>query len=113
MDKDLKDWLDSFGSSEELRTIPYGMSKKRPHETAFTKAEQISSHDPHHPTKMLSANSKGPIKMWACGIPNCGEYEYTYVEGDAIPICRGGLQWSFMTNGIFDPRVHSAKALGW
>ena len=81
------------------------------HEVSFEVAARLERREAHEPTLMRSGNSKGPVKMYVCDRPRCGEYAYTYTASAGTPVCHGGALFSFVTTGgVFDPNVHQPWA---
>lgn len=82
------------------------------HDLSYVYIARAEARAPHPPTRMLSGNSRGPVKMWICSMPKCNATEYTYSSHET-PTCFGGMKWSFTTKTPYDPRIHSEKALDW
>lgn len=78
------------------------------HEISYEVAARVEARRAHEPTPMRSGQSTGPIRMWVCDRPKCGEVAWTYVAPHTPPICAGGALFSFRTSAPFDPSVHKA-----
>ena len=76
------------------------------HDIAFEVAARLEARQAHEPTVMRSGNSQGPIAMFVCDMPHCGEVKYSYVKPHATPVCSGGALFSFRTTAPFDANVH-------
>jgi hypothetical protein len=79
------------------------------HEVSYERLSEAEKRRAHPPREMSSGSSKGPIHMWLCVEPWCGNTEYTYSVHEA-PVCGGGLLFSFLTNDDFSSRVHQPWA---
>lgn len=77
------------------------------HEISYEVAARVEARQPHMPTQMRSGCSTPPIKMYVCDMPKCGAVAYVYGNKSDVPICEGGMKWSFTTaNMAFDPAIH-------
>ena len=72
------------------------------HEVGFELLRRAETREPHTTLLMTSGNSKGPIVLWLCPHPKCGRTAYSYVPGDAPPLCSGGYAFSFTTVSSYD-----------
>jgi len=90
------------------------VSKRRVglHEVVYERLSEAEKRSPHPPTEMLSGNDRGPIRMWVCSWARCHATQYTYTD-HSPPVCFGGAQWSFSTDGIYREGVHRRNVAEW
>ena len=88
----------------KIRSLPLN-------EHSWVYLRQAEARKPHEPKEMTLVQPHGPILMWACYEPFCGETAFSYSSKTSAPVCSGGLKWSFMTTSGFDPRIHDGRAL--
>lgn len=84
------------------------MSKRRIglHDVGYERLSEAEKRVPHPPSEMRSGNSRCVPQMWVCFEHRCGEVQYTYAPPHTPPICEGGMQWSYTTDGEYRRGVH-------
>ena len=75
------------------------------HEAVYEHLARAEARRYHEPVEMRSGNSRGPVKMFVCDMPNCGGIAYVYGEKPGLPVCLGGAMWSFKTS-FFEAGLH-------